>query len=174
MTQPAKYLRGGIAALLIVTGAQAAAQTALPAAERVRTMMLKKERGWKLDDSAVDDRRFWQVWKRQSDRITIDYDEHPSAVDASAWLRALPSALAMSHHKPLAGTGDEAFIWTGVVTTGKTTILFRKRRYVAAVTAPSEALAKRVANSVAATIDEPETLARPRGEGTQPLNSGRR
>ena len=60
----------------------------------------------------------------------------------------------MSGEKPLTGVGDEALIWTGLTSLGTTTITFRKARYIAEVTAPSKTIASRIANLVAAQIDE--------------------
>ena len=77
-----------------------------------------------------------------------------SDADASAWLKALPGTLPMSGEKRLTGVGDEALIWARMTTSGKTTIRFRKARYIAAVTAPSETMATRLANMVAAQIHE--------------------
>ena len=142
------------AALIAVAALAAGAQAPATVAERVRTAMLANEAGWRLDDSAVEDERFWQEWKRGSDRISIDYTEHPSDADASAWLKALPGTLPMSGEERLTGVGDEALIWARMTTSGKTTIRFRKARYIAAVTAPSETMATRLANMVAAQIHE--------------------
>jgi hypothetical protein len=150
-----KYGRTGIAAALIVAAALASeAQAPATVAERVRTAMLARESGWQLDDSAVEDQRFWHEWKKRAQRIAIEYTEHPSDADASAWLQALPGTLAMPGEEPLTGVGDEALIWARVTASGKTTIRFRKTRYIAAVTAPSKTIATRIANLVAAQIDE--------------------
>lgn len=155
MPMRAKDVRTATAAALIaVTALAAGAQAPATVAERVRTAMLANEAGWRLDDSAAEDERFWQEWKRGSDRISIDYAEHPSDADASAWLKALPGTLPMPGEKRLTGVGDEALIWARMTTSGKTTITFRKARYIAAVTAPSETMATRIANMVAAQIHE--------------------
>ncbi len=150
-----KYGRTGIAAVLIVAAALAPdAQAPATVAERVRTAMLAHESGWQLDDSAVEDRRFWHVWKKRAERISIEHTEHPSDADASAWLQALPGKLAMPGEEPLTGLGDEALIWAGMTVSGTTTIRFRKTRYIAAVTAPSKTIATRIANLVAAQFSE--------------------
>ena len=150
-----KYGRTGIAAILIVAAALAPeAQAPATVAERVRSAMLAHESGWQLDDSAVEDQRFWHEWKKRAERISIEYTEHPSDADASAWLQALPGKLAMSGEEPLTGVGDEALIWARLSASGATTIRFRKTRYIAAVTAPSKTIATRIANLVAAQIYE--------------------
>ena len=150
-----KYGQTGITAVLIVAAALAPeAQAPATVAERVRTAMLAHESGWHLDDSAVENHRFWHEWKKRSERISIEYTEHPSDADASAWLQALPGKLAMSGEKPLTGVGEEALIWTGLSTSGATTIRFRKARHIAAVTAPSKRIATRIANLVAKQIYE--------------------
>jgi hypothetical protein len=110
--------------------------------------MLARQPGWHLDESAVED-RFWHGWKNRAERISIEYTEHPSAADASAWLQALPGTLTVSGEEPLIGVGDEALIWAGLTTTGKTMIRFRKTRYIAAVTDPSKPIATRIANWLA-------------------------
>ena len=150
-----KYCRSGITAVLIVAAALAPeAQAPAIVAERVRTAMLAHESGWQLDDSAMEDQRFWHEWKKRAERISIEYSEHPSDADASAWLQTLPGKLAMSGEEPLTGVGDEALIWARLSTSGATTIRFRKTRYIAAVTAPSKTIATRIANLVAAQIYE--------------------
>ena len=156
MAMRVKYVRTGIAALLIVGAilAPEAAQAPGTVAERVRTAMLAQEPGWQLDDSAAENQRFWHEWKNRAERISIEYTEHPSDADASAWLQALPGKLAMSGEQPLTGVGDEALIWAGLSSSGATTIRFRKTRYIAAVTAPSKTIATRIANLVAAQIYE--------------------
>ena len=155
MAMRMKYVRTGIAAVLIVAAALApAAQAPATVAERVRTAMLAQEPGWQLDDSAVEDQRFWHEWKNRAERISIEYTEHPSDADASAWLQALPGKLAMSGEEPLTGVGDEALIWARLSSSGVTTIRFRKTRYIAAVTAPSKTIATRIANLIAAQIYE--------------------
>ena len=150
-----KYRRTGIAAVLIVAAALAPeAQAPAAVAERVRTAMLAHESGWQLDDSAVEDRRFWHEWKKRAERISIEYTEHPSDADASAWLQALPRTLAMPGEEPLTGVGDEALIWARLTASGTTTIRFRKTSYIGAVTAPSKTIATRIANLFAAQIDK--------------------
>ena len=124
-----KYVGTGIAAVLIVAAAVAPeAQAPATVAERVRTAMLAQEPGWQLDDSAVEDQRFWHEWKNRAERISIEYTEHPSDADASAWLKALPGTLPMGGEEPLTGVGDEALIWTGLTSLGTTTIRFRKTK----------------------------------------------
>ena len=148
-----KYGRTGFAAVLIVAVAVAPeAQAPATVAERVRTAMLVHESGWRLDDSAVEDHRFWHEWRKRAEQISIEYTEHPSDADASAWLQLLPGKLAMSGEERLTGVGEEALIWTGLSASGTTTIRFRKARYIAAVTAPSKAIAIRIANLVAKEI----------------------
>lgn len=132
----------------------APAQAPVMMAERVRTVMLKNERGWHLDDSAVYEQRFWQEWKNRDERISIEYTEHPSAVAARAWLEALPGTLAIAGHRPLSGVGDEALIWAGLTSSGKTTIHARTGKYIAAVTAPSRTVAVRIAKMVAGLVVE--------------------
>lgn len=96
-----KYGRTGIAAVLIVATALAPeAQAPATVAARVRAAMLERESGWHLEDSAVEDQRFWHEWKKRSERISIEYTEHPCDADASAWLQALPGKLAMSGEAP--------------------------------------------------------------------------
>ena len=149
-----KDVRNGIGAVLIVVaGLAPGAQAPATVAERVRTAMLAHEPAWRLDDSAVEDQRFWHEWENRADRISIEYTEHPSDADASAWLQALPGRLAMSGER-LTGVGDEALIWARLSSSGTTTIRFRKARYIAAVTAPSKTIATRIANLVAAQIYE--------------------
>ena len=150
-----RYLRTGMVAVLIAAAALVPeAQAPATVAERVRTAMLAQEPGWQLDDSALEDERFWQEWKNRAERISIEYTEHPSDADASAWLQALPGKLAMSGEEPLTGVGDEALIWTRLSSSGTTTIRFRKTRYIAAVTAPSKTFAVRIAKRIAAQIYE--------------------
>lgn len=153
MAMQMKYVRTAIAAVLIVTAALAAqAQAPTTVSERVRTTMLAQEPGWQLADSAVEDQRFWHEWRNRAERIAIEYTAHPSDADASAWLQALPAHLAMSGHEPLTGVGDEALIWDRLTSSGKTTIQFRKARYIGAVTAPSKTIATRIANMLAAQM----------------------
>ena len=155
MAMRQKYVRTGIAAVLIVATALAAeAQAPGTVAERVRTAMLAQEPGWQLDDSAMEDQRFWNIWKNRAERISIEYTEHPSDADARAWLQALPGKLAMSGEEPLTGIGDEALMWARLSSSGVTTIRFRKTRYIAAVKAPSKTIATRIADLVAAQIDD--------------------
>ena len=58
----------------------------------------------------------------------------------------------MAGEKPQTGLGDEALIWTGLTSSGTTTIRFRKTRYIAGVTAPSKAIAVRIASLIASQI----------------------
>jgi hypothetical protein len=149
-----KYGRTGIAAVLIVAAAVAPeAQAPATVADRVRTAMLAHESGWQLDDSAVEDQRFWHEWKKRAERISIEYTAHKSDADASAWLLALPGRVAMSGYEPLTGVGDEALIWARPRVSRKATIHLRTTRYIASVTAPSKTIATRIANLVAAQID---------------------
>jgi hypothetical protein len=34
--------------------------------------MLAHEPGWQLDDSAVEDHRFWHEWTKRTERISIE------------------------------------------------------------------------------------------------------
>ena len=154
MTLRVLCVRTGIAAVLIGAAALVGdAQAPATVDERVRTAILAKEPAWKLDDSAVEDRRFWHEWKNRAERISIEYTDHQSRADASAWLYALPGKVSMPGWKPLIGVEDEALIWT-LPSVGKTTICFRKTRYIVSVTAPSKTLATRIAHLVAAQIYE--------------------
>lgn len=149
-----KYICSGIAAVLLVAGTlPLAAQRSAKVAERVRTALIAEERGWQLDASAVEDQRFWHVWKKRDQRIGIDYAEYPSDMDARAWLEALPGRVAMPGYVPLTGVGDEALIFR-LRSSGKSTIYFRKARYIASVTAPSETLATRIAKLLIAQLHE--------------------
>jgi hypothetical protein len=135
-----------------LTARSSAADAPVMMAERVRRLMVKNERGWRLDADAVYDQRFWQEWKNRNERISIEYTEYSTAADASAWLIALPGTLPMPGHKPLSGVGEEAWIWAGPTTNGTSNIQFRKSRYVVSVTAPSRSAALRVATMIAAQI----------------------
>jgi hypothetical protein len=100
--------------------------------------MLAHESGWHIDDSALEDHRFWHEWKKRAEQISIEYTEHPSDADVSAWLQSLPGKLAMSGEERLSDVGEEALISTGLSASGTTTSRFRKARYIAAVMAPSK------------------------------------
>jgi hypothetical protein len=150
-----KYLRIGITAVLIAgTAGGPAAQAPATVAERIRSAMVAQEPNWRLDDTAIEDERFWHEWKNGTERISIEYAEHPTDLDASAWLRALPGKLPVPGEEPLIGVGDEALIWARPSIPGIATIRFRKARYIAGVTAPSKAAALRIAKLVLEQIYE--------------------
>jgi hypothetical protein len=142
------------AAVLILVAASTQAQTPAVVAERVRTAILAKESGWRLQDSALEDWRFWHEWRHRSERLSIEYTEYLSHSEASAWLRALPGSVPMPGYEPVSGVGDEALIWARLGSSKTTTIYFRKTRYIGSVSAPSTASATRIAKLVAAQIHE--------------------
>ena len=142
-----------ISALVLVASTQV--QTPAVVAERVRTAIVTKESGWRLQDSAIEDRRFWQVWRHRTERLSIEYTEYSSPSDASEWLRALPDQpLPMPGYEPVSGIAEEALMWARLGPSRATTIYFRKARYIGSVSAPSTASATRLTQLVAAQIHD--------------------
>jgi hypothetical protein len=136
------------AVLVAAAGGGFTAQTPTTISDRVRDAMLAQEPGWELDEKMVENTKFWQRWKNRAEVILIDYEEHPSETVAAEWIQKLPANISVPGGGPVPGIGDEAVMWSRHGSTGSAALYFRKGKTTGQVSAPSQAIATRIAQLV--------------------------
>jgi hypothetical protein len=147
-------LRLYLVAVFVVMAASAAnaqGTTATTISNRVLTALAAQENRWQLSKTILlTDTQFSQLWADRQLRMSIDLDLQESQEAAAAWLNGMMVSGPGGAHVP--DIGDDARLWGGNTASGAATIYFRKGNAAAMVSAPSVAMATRIAQLVATQI----------------------
>jgi hypothetical protein len=149
-----QYVRRIVLIALLLSSGHAAllAQTQTIFA-RVRSAMEAQEVEWTLDKTRQRDDEFSQRWVNRAEDIGIIFRQLASQAAATDWLAAKPMTISVGGGRPVAGVGDAALMWGRTASSGSGAALyFRKGSAVVQVSAPSETIAIRIGQVVAAQI----------------------
>ena len=139
-------------ALLLAVGHGSLRAQAQTIFARVRSAMEAQEVGWTLDRTRQRDNEFFQRWVNRAENIGITFEQLASQTAAKKWLDEKPLTISVGGGRAVAGVGDAALVWARTTTDGTAALYFRKGSAVVRVSAPSETIAIRIGQLVAAEI----------------------
>jgi hypothetical protein len=139
-------------ALLLAVGHASLRAQAQTIFARVRSAMEAQEVGWTLDRTRQRDDEFFQRWVNRAENIGITFEQLASQKAATDWLADKPLTISVGGGRAVAGVGDAALVWAGTTADGTAALYFRRGSAVVRVSAPSETIAIRIGQLVAAEI----------------------
>jgi hypothetical protein len=149
----AKHVRPFLlTALLLAVGHSSSHAQAQAISARVLSAMEAQEAGWTLDRIRQRDNEFFQRWVNGAEKIEITVEQLTSPSAAVDWLAGKPLTISIGGGRAVDGVGDAALVWAPTTADGTAAVYFRRGSAVVRVSAPSETIAIRVGQLVAAEI----------------------